>query len=91
MFAAAIQAPVINIAVSRSHSFVPGQRNDEEVEEERVTTDLVAENAVGQEQSERGMSSAPHESFVASPPSIADTSFKKVNKRIRIELHKGRF
>lgn len=90
LFAAAIKAPVVNLGVSRSHSFVPGQKSDAEHEEEVIQARPAQENSQSepQEQSQREILPSTPQSLVGSP-SIPDSSFKKVNKRILIELMKG--
>ena len=82
---------MVNIGVSRSHSFVPGEKNDEPAEEEiiqaqpRLESD---ESEQEQEQLQREILPLTPQSLIGSP-SIPDSSFKKVSKRIRIELMKG--
>lgn len=81
---------MVNLGVSRSHSFVPGQKSDAEHEEEVIQARPAQENSQSepQEQSQREMLPSTPQSLVGSP-SIPDSSFKKVNKRILIELMKG--
>lgn len=92
LFAAAIKAPVVNIGVSRSHSFVPGQKNDESVGEEIIqATPRIETNELEQQEDEQSQTESlplTPQSLVGSP-SIPDSSFKKVSKRILIELMKG--
>ena len=91
LFAAAIKAPVVNLGVSRSHSFVPGQKSNEQHEEEVIQARPAPENSQSepQEQSQREILPLTPQSLVGSP-SIPDSSFKKVNKRILVELLKGK-
>ena len=81
---------MVNLGVSRSHSFVPGQKSDAENEEEVIQARPAQENSQSepQEQSQREILPSTPQSLVGSP-SIPDSSFKKVNKRILIELMKG--
>lgn len=92
LFAAAIKAPVVNLGVSRSHSFVPGQKSDAQHEEEVIQARPAAENSQSPgplEQLQREILPLTPQSLIGSP-SIPDSSFKKVNKRILIELMKGK-
>ena len=92
LFAAAIKAPVVNIGVSRSHSFVPGQKNDEPFEEEVIQATPKLENnelEKLQEQPQKEIILPPTPQSLIGSPSIPDSSFKKVSKRILIELMKG--
>ncbi|KAL9968293.1 hypothetical protein ACROYT_G026648 [Oculina patagonica] len=91
LFAAAIKASVVSLGVSRSHSFVPGQKSDAQHEEEIIQARPAAENNQSPEpleQSQREILPLTPQSLIGSP-SIPDSSFKKVNKRILIELMKG--
>ena len=71
---------------------MPGQNNDEPVGEEiiqatpRVETDEVEKRE--EEQSQTEILPLTPQSLVGSP-SLPDSSFKKVSKRILIELMKG--
>ena len=91
LFAAAIKAPVVQLGVSRSHSFVPGQKSDAQHEEEVIQARPASENDQSEplEQSQRQILPLTPQSLVGSP-SIPDNSFKKVNKRVLIELMKGK-
>lgn len=90
LFASAINASVVTMGVSRSHSFVPGQTNYEPPEEEiiQATPKFENEESGHQEQPQREALPLTPRSFVGSP-SIPDSSVKKVSKRILIELMKG--
>lgn len=92
LFAEAIKASVVNLGVSRTHSFVPGQKSDTPHEDEVVHAQPMEENNESQEQdqTQRGILPLTPQSMISSP-SIPDNSFKKVNKRILIELMKGNF
>ena len=92
LFAEAIKASVVNLGVSRTHSFVPGQKSDTPHEDEVVHAQPMEENNKSQEQdqTQRGILPLTPQSMISSP-SIPDNSFKKVNKRILIELMKGNF
>ena len=92
LFAAAIKASVVNLGVSRSHSFVPGQKSDDRHEEEIIQARPAQENSQSEpeEQSQREILPLTPQSLVGSP-SIPDSSSKKVNKRILIELMKGNY
>lgn len=84
LFAAAIKSSVVNIGVSRSHSFVPGQKSDDQQEETKLEVSETEE----QEKSAREVLPLTPQSLIGSP-SIPDSSFKKINKRILVELMKG--
>lgn len=84
LFAAAIKSSVVNIGVSRSHSFVPGQKSDDQEEEPKLEVRETEE----QEKSPREVLPLTPQSLIGSP-SIPDSSFKKINKRIVVELMKG--
>lgn len=92
LFAEAIKASVVNLGVSRTHSFVPGQKSDTPHEDEVIHAQPMEENNESQEQdqTQRGILPLTPQSMISSP-SIPDNSFKKVNKRILIELMKGNF
>ena len=82
LFAAAIKSSVVNIGVSRSHSFVPGQKSDDQQQEPKL------EVSETEEESPREVLPLTPQSLIGSP-SILDSSFKKINKRILVELMKG--
>lgn len=84
LFAAAIKSSVVNIGVSRSHSFVPGRKSDDQEEEPKLEVRETEE----QEKSPREVLPLTPQSLIGSP-SIPDSSFKKINKRIIVELMKG--
>ena len=92
LFAEAIKASVVNLGVSRTHSFVPGQKSDTPHDDEVVHAQPMEENNESQEQdqTQRGILPLTPQSMISSP-SIPDNSFKKVNKRILVELMKGNF
>ena len=79
---------VVNIGVSRSHSFVPGQKTDEPLEIIQATPQLEITESEDQEQSQREILPLTPQSLIGSPP-IPDSSFKKISKRILIDLKKG--
>lgn len=82
---------MVNLGVSRSHSFVPGQKSDAQHEEEVIQARPTPENSQSEslEQSQREILPLTPQSLAGSP-SIPDSSFKKVNKRILVELMKGK-
>ena len=84
LFAAAIKSSVVNIGVSRSHSFVPDQKSDDQQEEPKLDVIETEE----QEKSLKEVLPLTPQSLIGSP-SIPDSSFKKINKRILVELMKG--
>ena len=86
LFAAAIKAPVVNLGVSRSHSFVPGQQSGTD---EVIQARPAPENSQSEPLEHGEILPLTPQSLVGSP-SISDSSFKKVNKRILIELMKGK-
>lgn len=93
LFAEAIKASVVNLGVSRTHSFVPGQKSDTPHDDEVIHAQPIEENNESQQQQQQDQT--PREILPLTPrsminsPSIPDNSFKKVNKRILIELMKG--
>lgn len=90
LFAAAIKSPVVNLGVSRSHTFVPGKNIAYPLKEEIIQAipKLDIDEPNQEEQSPRQVFPVTPQKFTGSP-SIADSSFKKVNKRILVELMKG--
>ena len=79
---------MVSLGVSRSHSFVPGQQSGTD---EVIQARPAPENSQSEplEQSHGEILPLTPQSLVGSP-SISDSSFKKVNKRILIELMKGK-
>lgn len=90
IFAAAIKSPTVSLGISRSHTFVPGKNiaylPKEEIIQAIPKLDIDEPNQ--EEQSPRQVFPVTPQKFAGSP-SIADSSFKKVNKRILVELTKG--
>ncbi|XP_029207740.2 partitioning defective 3 homolog isoform X1 [Acropora millepora] len=90
IFAAAIKSPTVSLGISRSHTFVPGKNiaypPKEEIIQAIPKLDIGEPNQ--EEQSPRQVFPVTPQKFAGSP-SIADSSFKKVNKRILVELMKG--
>ncbi|XP_074624635.1 uncharacterized protein LOC141882580 isoform X2 [Acropora palmata] len=90
LFAAAIKSPEVSLGVSRSHTFVPGKNIAYPPKEEIIQAipKLDIDEPNQEEQSPRQVFPVTPQKFAGSP-SIADSSFKKVNKRILVELMKG--
>ena len=90
LFAAAIKSPVVSLGVSRSHTFVPGNNIADPPKDEIIQAipKLEIDEPNQEEQSPRQVFPVTPQKFTGSP-AIADSSFKKVNKRILIELMKG--
>ena len=70
--------------MSRSHSFVSDQKSDDQQEEPKLEVSETEE----QEKLLREVLPLTPQSLIGSP-SIPDSSFKKINKRILVELMKG--
>lgn len=90
IFAAAIKSPTVSLGISRSHTFVPGKNIAYPPKEEIIQAipKLDIDEPNQEEQSPRQVFPVTPQKFAGSP-SIADSSFKKVNKRILVELTKG--
>ena len=90
IFAAAIKSPTVSLGISRSHTFVPGKNIAYPPKEEIIQAipKLDIDEPNQEEQSPRQVFPVTPQKFAGSP-SIADSSFKKVNKRILVELMKG--
>lgn len=90
LFAAAIKSPTVSLGISRSHTFVPGKNIAYPPKEEIIQAipKLDIDEPNQEEQSPRQVFPVTPQKFAGSP-SIADSSFKKVNKRILVELTKG--
>ena len=70
--------------MSRSHSFVPDQKSDDQQEEPKLEVSETEE----QEKLLREVLPLTPQSLIGSP-SIPDSSFEKIDKRILVERMKG--